>query len=237
MKLAISGTYSSGKTVTSYALSHLVDIPRSRARTMRELLPEALPGRTLEQCTAAELIQLIVCRHSERAVQESHLGDTFVSDGTSLQEWIYGSVRVIVGINPNDSIHLQEMGAVERTSEMVFFEAVMEQLGHALKRHVKRTYDAFVHLPNELALAADGHRPVNDRFRCMADEQIKLTAAELGIPLHVVGGTIPERLDRIVRIFGLAPVMSTDEAIARAHEEYQAVDMTIESDRASVLVR
>jgi len=204
---------------------------------MRELLPETVPGKTLEQCTAAELIALIVCRHGERAVQESHLGDTFVSDGTSLQEWIYGSVRVIVGINPNDSVHLLEMETVERTSEMVFFEAVMEQLGHLFKRHVKKTYDAFVHLPNELALSADGHRPVNDRFRNMADEQIKRTAVELGIPLHVVGGTIPERLNRIVEIFGLTPVMSTDEAIARAHEEYQAIDMTTEFDRASVLVR
>lgn len=237
MKLAISGTYSSGKTVTSYALSYLVDIPRSRARTMRELLPEAVPGKTLEQCTAAELIQLIVCRHSERAVQESHLGGTFVSDGTSLQEWIYGSVRVVVGINPNDSVHLREMDAVDRTAEMVFFESVMEQLGQAVKRHVKKSYDAFVHLPNELALAADGHRPVNDRFRSMADEQIKLTVSELRMPLHVVGGTLPERLDRIVELFRLKPVMSTADAIARAQDEYSAVDMTIESDRASVLAR
>ncbi|MGP4113743.1 AAA family ATPase [Streptomyces sp. 4N509B] len=232
MKLAISGTYSSGKTLTSYALSHYVDIPRTRARTMRELLPVAVPGKTLEECTAAELIQLIVRRHTERLVQESHLSTGFVSDGSSLQEWIYGSVRVVVGINPNDSVHLGALETVERTPQMVFFEQVMEQLGVAVKHHVKETYDAFVHLPNELELAKDGHRPVNERFRSMADEAIAATIDELDIPRHVIGGTLSERLDGIVDTFGLTPVTDVRTAIERAQREYAAIDMTIESDRA-----
>jgi len=172
VKLAISGTYSSGKTLTSYALAHYVDIPRTRARTMRELLPIAVPGKTLEECTGAELIQLIVRRHVERCVHESHLTKGFVSDGSSLQEWLYGAVRVIVGINPNDSVHLSDVETVTRTPEMEFFDAVMSQLGSAIKDHVRETYDAFVHLPNELELAKDGHRPVNERFRRLADEGI-----------------------------------------------------------------
>ncbi len=232
MKLAISGTYSSGKTLTSYALAHYVGIPRTRARTMRELLPIAVPGKTLEECTAAELIQLIVRRHVERVVQESHLPNGFVSDGSSLQEWIYGSVRVVVGINPNDSVHLTELETVDRTTEMEFFEQVMAQLGVAVKDHVKSTYDAFVHLPNELELAKDGHRPVNERFRSMADESIAATIDELAIPRHVVGGSLSERLNGIVDIFDLTPVIDVRTAIERAQEEYRAVDMTIESDRA-----
>lgn len=232
MKLAISGTYSSGKTLTSYALSHYVDIPRTRARTMRELLPFAVPGKTLEQCNGSELIQLIVRRHVERCVHESHLTKGFVSDGSSLQEWLYGSVRVIVGINPNDSVHLSDVETVERTPAMAFFADVMDELGKAIKDHVKDTYDAFVHLPNELELAKDGHRPVNERFRRLADEGIASAIDELGIPRHVVGGTLPERLNRIVDIFGFAPVIAVEEAIERAQEEYRSVDMTIESDRA-----
>lgn len=232
MKLAISGTYSSGKTLTSYALSHYVGIPRTRARTMRELLPFAVPGKTLEQCDGAELVQLIVRRHVERVVHESHLTDGFVSDGSSLQEWLYGSVRVVVGINPNQSTHLGELDAVPRTQEIEFFEQVMDQLGVAIKEHVGHTYDAFVHLPNELELAKDGHRPVNERFRALADEGIAKAIDELGIPRHVVGGTLSERLDRIVAIFGLTPLVDVRTAIERAQEEYAAVDMTIESDRA-----
>ncbi|HJP72884.1 MAG TPA: hypothetical protein VJ914_01370 [Pseudonocardiaceae bacterium] len=232
MKLAISGTYSSGKTLTSYALSHLTGIPRTRARTMRELLPFAVPGKTLEECSAAELVQLIVRRHVERCVHESHLTEGFISDGSSLQEWIYGSVRVIVGINPNASIGLGDLESVERTTELKFFEEVMTQLGVAIKEHVQLTYEAFVHLPNELTLAKDGHRPVNERFRSMADESIAHEIDALGIPRHVIGGSLPERLTKIVETFGFSTLMSVDEAIARAQEEYSAVDMTIESDRA-----
>ncbi|MEU4445693.1 AAA family ATPase [Actinosynnema sp. NPDC050801] len=232
MKLAISGTYSSGKTLTSYALSHYIGVPRTRARTMRELLPFAVPGKTLEQCNGAELIQLIVRRHVERVVHESHLTNGFISDGSSLQEWLYGSVRVIVGINPNESVHLDDTQTVEKTPEMLFFEQVMDQLGVAIKQHVRDTYDAFVHLPNELELAKDGHRPVNERFRTLADQGIAAAIDELGIPRHVVGGTLTERLDRIVEIFGFSTVTDVDTAIERAQEEYRAVDMTIESDRA-----
>ncbi|GAB2974518.1 AAA family ATPase [Saccharothrix stipae] len=232
MKLAISGTYSSGKTLTSYALSHYIGVPRTRARTMRELLPFAVPGKTLEQCNGAELIQLIVRRHVERVVHESHLTDGFISDGSSLQEWLYGSVRVIVGINPNESVHLDDTQTVEKTPEMLFFEQVMDQLGVAIKQHVRDTYDAFVHLPNELELAKDGHRPVNERFRTLADQGIAAAIDELGIPRHVVGGTLTERLDRIVEIFGFSTVTDVNTAIERAQEEYRAVDMTIESDRA-----
>jgi hypothetical protein len=202
---------------------------------MRELLPDAVPGKTLEQCTAAELIQLIVRRHVERVVHESHLADRFVSDGSSLQEWIYGSVRVVVGINPNDSIHLSDLDTVEKTDDMRFYEGVMEQLGVAIKAHVKNTYEAFVHLPNELSLAKDGHRPVNERFRSMADESIAATIDELGIPRYGVSGTLPERLRKIVEIFELTPVMDVGTSIELAQREYRAVDMTIESDRAWVV--
>jgi len=202
---------------------------------MRELLPLAVPGKTLEQCNAAELVQLIVRRHVERVVQESHLVDGFVSDGSSLQEWIYGSVRVIVGINPNDSVHLGDLERVEKTPEMRFFEQVMQQLGVAVKEYVRSTYDAFVHLPNELALASDGHRPVNERFRSLADAAIAAAIDELGIPRFVVGGTLSERLCRIVEIFGLAPVTDVGIAIDKARDEYRAVDMTIEADRAWVV--
>jgi len=132
MRLAISGTYSSGKTFTTIALAHLTGIPRSAAKTMRELLPISVPGKTLEECSAAEILMLITRRNTERAVNESHLGDTFISDGSSLHEWVYGTVRVLVGINPNDSIDLD---SVERTDAIRFFEEVIDALGVPAKQH------------------------------------------------------------------------------------------------------
>jgi hypothetical protein len=231
MRLGISGTYSSGKTITAIAVSHYTGMPRTRAKTMREILPDAAPGKTLEECTAAELLQMIVVRHTDRAVHESRLWDGFVSDGSSLQEWIYGTVRVTVGMNPNESVHLGDGESVPRTPEIAHFEEVIGRLGLAMKQHVKRTFDAFVHLRNELPLAEDGHRPVNERFRSMSDEMLLRTLDELEVPYHVIGGSLPDRLERISDLFGLEPAMTTGEAIALAEHEYAQLDVRPESER------
>ena len=39
MRVAISGTYSTGKTTIALALSYVTGVPFSFARTMREILP------------------------------------------------------------------------------------------------------------------------------------------------------------------------------------------------------
>lgn len=233
MKLGISGTYSSGKTLTSIALSHYTGIPRTLARTMREILPEAAPGKTLEECTAPELIQMIVVRHTERVAHERELDRSgFISDGSSLQEWIYGSIRVRVGINPNLSVSLGAAD-VPRTPELEFFESVMERLGASFKLHVQRSFDTFVHLRNELPLTADGHRPVNERFRTMADETLLRVLDELGIPVCTIGGPLAQRLEAIAETLELRPVMTTRQAIARASADYRSLDTRGEAERSA----
>ena len=100
MRLSISGTYSAGKTFTTMALAHYTGIPRSPARTIREIMPDAVPGKALTEVTPAEYIQLAVRRHVGRAVSEALLGDNFVADGSSLQEWTYAAARVEFGMDP-----------------------------------------------------------------------------------------------------------------------------------------
>ncbi|MFI9503728.1 AAA family ATPase [Nocardia sp. NPDC052566] len=228
MRIAISGTYSVGKTLTTMAVSHLLGLPRSAASTMRELLPISVPGKTLEECTAAEIIMLITRRNQGRAVNESHLPAGFVSDGSSLHEWCYGTVRVLVGINPNDSVNLE---TIEMTEELGFYAEVMQQIGVPAAQHAKASYDVFVHLPIEFPLVADGHRPVNERFRSLADELLLTTLNDLEIPYHIVGGSVPERLRKIVDLFDIEPVMSIEEAIRRADEDYAQLDTRSETDR------
>ena len=74
MRLGITGTYSSGKTLTSLLVSHLLAMSRTQARTMREILPAAAPGKTLEEVTSTELIRMIVERHTERVLQVPEAG-------------------------------------------------------------------------------------------------------------------------------------------------------------------
>src|ERR1700759_2066914 len=96
-RIAVSGTYSTGKTTTTEALSRWTGVPRTHARSMREILPEAIPGQALEECGPAELFQLGLLRFTERAVRESAMPGSYVSDGSSLHEWIYGQARMRVG--------------------------------------------------------------------------------------------------------------------------------------------
>ncbi|WP_454703374.1 hypothetical protein [Agrobacterium leguminum] len=56
--------------------------------------------------------------------------------------------------------HLALDKSVEKTDELSYFEGVMIELGKLFKRHVRASFDGFIHLRNELPLAKDGHRPV-----------------------------------------------------------------------------
>jgi hypothetical protein len=228
MRLAVSGTYSTGKTITTMALAHYTGITRSAAKTMRELLPISVPGKTLEQCTGSEILMLITRRNTERAVNESHLGDSFISDGSSIHEWIYGTVRVIVGVNPTANTTMEN---VERTDEIRYFEDVIDKLGVPAKQHALANYDAFVRLPIEFPMVADGHRPVNERFRLLADEMIQAEVDKLGIPTFTAGGTVEERLVSITGHYNLPTVISIEEAVSRAKADYDLIDTRSELER------
>lgn len=230
MRLAISGTYSSGKTTTTLALSYLTGIPRTHAKTMREILPEALPGKRLEDCTMPELFQLAIRRYSERAVHENQLKDNYISDGSSLHEWVYGKGRLAVGINPNDSTAAQSLDA----SVKKIYSEFIENLGCVVKQHAKKNYDEFIHLPVEFPLTADGHRPVSERFRNMSDKLLIDTLDELQIKYHIVSGTIEERLKKITEIYNLKPVIDIDKAIKLAIDETSAMQKEIETYNSAI---
>lgn len=231
MKISISGTYSAGKTSTVMALAHYTGVPRVLARTIREILPEAVPGKRLSEVSPPEFLQLMLRRHAGRVGAEAALGDHFISDGSSLQEWLYGAARVEHGMNPNATAD-NEGGLTQASSEeMRFFAAVVDQYGTALKAHVKSTYDAYVHLRHELPIAADGHRPMNDRFRATIDRMLLETLDELEIPYHVVSGTRPERLKRIASLFDLTPVMTPEAAVELAAADYGRQDFRMETER------
>lgn len=210
MKIAISGTYSSGKTTTTLALSLLTGIPSTQAKTMREILPHALPGKTLEEATGPELIQLGIRRLLERAVAESKL-DRFISDGSSLHEWVYGMARTRYGLYPGKSEYVGKQGNE-------FFRDVMINFGNVSKDHAIKSYDSFIHLPIEFPLKEDGHRLVSEEFRAYSNELLINTLIELKIPFHVVGGSIAERLNTIIELYSLKTYMTVEEAILKSTE-------------------
>lgn len=238
LRIAVSGTYSTGKTTTTEALSLWTGIPRTHAKTMREILPEALPGKALEDCTHPELLLLGILRFTERAVREHTMQGAFISDGSSLHEWVYGRARLTVGVNPSDGPIARTLKLALMLPQRRIIREVYDAFGAAVKRHAKQTYDEFIHLPIEFPLVKDGHRPVSERFRSLSDELLRNALDELGIKYHVVGGSIEARLRQIAEIYGLRPQMPLEQAVAEAVANVRALHAAIETDaQAAALAR
>ncbi|RMI45186.1 AAA family ATPase [Streptomyces triticirhizae] len=219
IRLAVSGTYSTGKTTTTEAISIATGIPRTHALTARDILHELLPGRRLDQLSASELMVIGFRRmeeriHHEAAAMESH--GSFVADGSVIHEWVYGHVRMRVGINPQANRASRIAREIAGIPFKPMIRQTMDAWGTVVRNRARNHYDAFVHLPVETHITQDGHRPVSEEFRKLGDRLLLETVADIGIPHHVVRGTVEERVGRIAEIFDLPLVMPLDEAVKLA---------------------
>lgn len=231
LHLAISGTYSSGKSTTTEALSIATGIPRTHAMTSREILMDLVPGKQVQELSASELTMLGLRRLEERIHHEAGAGP-FISDGSVIHEWIYGEARMRVGINPGAGLLTKAAKNIAGLPVKRFYRQYMDAYGAVTKARAKRIYDAYVHLPVEFAMKADGHRPVSEKFRKLSDDLLIETLEELQIPYHVVGGSVRERVAKIIDIFDLPLVMPLDEAIDQAGVRVrQAIEVLEKDDR------
>ena len=215
MKIAVCGTYSSGKTTTSLALSYLTGIEMTHALTMREILPKLFPGKKLEQCKPNEVIELVFQRMIDRVANEIKCSHSFISDGASIQEWAYCKPRVLYGMNPAES----QIQDPEILAGLETFGKTVDAYGKMAKQYAKKHYDVFVHLPVEFPFVSDGHRPVSEGFRNCCDQLLRQAYSELGIPCIEVHGDIEQRLRDITQNLNISCVMDVRQAISQAKKE------------------
>jgi hypothetical protein len=218
LRIAISGTYSTGKTTTTEALSIATGIPRTDALTARQITLDLFPGKRFQDLTASNLLALGLRRLEERIQSEAVQQSGYISDGSVLHEWIYGQARLRVGINPGAPPLTRARTGISGIPAKPFLRQYLSAYGHVVKARARQQYDAFVHLPLESTMDPDGHRPVSEKYRRVSDEMLRAAPAELGITCHVVGGSVRDRLARIIDIFGLPVEVDVDEAIALAGE-------------------
>lgn len=219
MRVAISGTYSTGKTTIALALSYVTGIPFSFAHTMREILPKSMPNKRLEECGGHELIELGVRRLENRIVNELPLGFNFISDGCSLNEWVYGAARIKAGLNPSEKNYLIYLKKLFERKKWKIFSDSVAAFGEIARKHAKSNYDIVIHLPIEFPMVLDGHRPVSERFRRLSDKMLLNTYDELNLDYRVIHGTIGERIEKILTVVQINPVMDIHKAIEKAKKD------------------
>lgn len=229
LRLAISGTYSTGKSTTTEALSIATGLPRTHAMTSREILIDLVPGKTVMELSAMELVKLGLRRFEERVHNESGPGP-FISDGGVFHEWVYFEARMRVGINPGSPWWVSGIKKVTGLPVKRFYQRYTDALGDITRSRAKRIYDAYVHLPVEFDMHPDGHRPVSEKFRRLSDDLLIEALEEMRIPYHVVGGPVRERLERIIDLFDLPTAVPLDKAIEDAEQRVRAATDVLESD-------
>lgn len=216
LRLAISGTYGVGKTTTAEAVAIATGIPRTHALTSREILADLVPGKTVQELTAMELVLLGLRRLEERIHNEAAIHGSFISDGSVIHEWVYGEARMRVGINPGAGMLLRATKTMLGLPSRRFYQRYMNNYGTIVKNRAKRLYDAYIHLPVEFDMREDGHRPVSEPFRLLSDQLLTDTLDELDIPYQIVGGSVEERVEQILTLHHLPQAVPVDEAIEEA---------------------
>lgn len=233
--IAISGSYGSGKTTIAEALSIATGIPRTSALTAREIVVDLLPHKRFAELSAPELFMLALRRFQERVQGESQLPGARISDGSVLHEWVYGQARMQVGINPGAPLLHRATKRVVGVTAKPYFQRYLDAFGLVAKERAKHAYDVFIHLPVEFEMRADGHRPVSEQYRHVADQLLISVLDELEIPYHVVGGSVSERLTQIVDLLHLDVAVAVTEAVAIAHQRIElSREMTAERHLAGL---
>lgn len=230
-KIVISGTYCTGKTTLSIALSRATHIPVTHALTMREILPQLYPHKTLRQCSYTELLTLGFKRLEERIRNESLLPHGFISDGCPLQEWLYGSTRMITGAYPDEYPWLIKFRNFLRGQQYSDFKKLLQGFEGIAKAYTQVSYDLFFHLPVEFPFVADGHRPTSERFRQISEDRLLLTYKEMGLHPYIISGNLSDRLEQILAILKLPLLHPVDECIAYAHQVRQSKFDSIKLER------
>lgn len=92
-KIAVAGSYGTGKTMTSLALSRILDLPRAHVENIDSLYFKIYgKNKNPKEYSTAELLSLGLARFHSRIKQEDPGG--FISDGSVFNEIAYGEARI-----------------------------------------------------------------------------------------------------------------------------------------------
>lgn len=193
MKIAIVGAHGVGKTTLTKALEARTPLVAPVPTPMHNPLPGTV--KSLQDCSNEEVLRLSQRRYTERIVQEQSSGDV-ISDGSVLHEWVYASTRLALGIYPDDNSEPSTSPVVQTQLNLV------EDFTEEALAYFEQAYDHVFFIPVEFALPRDG-APISDRFQLEAGQQLFELLSLTSKPVHVLTGSLEERLAVALDVLGL----------------------------------
>jgi len=177
MKVAITGTHSTGKTTLARRCAASIGVPFVQGDRIAQIMDRYFPGKHLEDLTSADFWFLEKKGLRERISAESR-HEQFVSDGCTLNSIAYA---------------LAECGEeIRKRHDFSEFKRI------ALSN--TKTYSHIIYLPPEITLEDDGLRPRSQTFRQKVDEII----CDLlqGFKFFTVNGSVKQRVEQVRKIVG-----------------------------------
>lgn len=175
LRIAIVGSFSTGKTTLAEALARRLELP---------LLPEAARevaalGFKLDKEATPEIEALIFLKHYNNELAT----DEFVVDRSMLDIMAYA--RWILDNRP-------------RTKEM----AIWEECERLAERRLRTAYTHLYYLPIEFPIVLDGLRPDDPDFQKEIDDRVRGLLDGHSLVHETITGSVEERLDKILRSLG-----------------------------------
>lgn len=174
-KIAIVGSFSTGKTTTAQILARRLDLP---------LLPEVARevvelGFKLDKDATPETETLIFLKQlNNELATEEFVGDRSLIDVMAYAGWV--------------------LDHQERTREMYLWDECVK----LAERRLRTSYSHVFYLPIEFPIVLDGLRPDDPEFQKDIDKRVLRLLDSHGIVYETITGSVEERLEKIVRALG-----------------------------------
>lgn len=172
-KIAIVGSFSTGKTTTAEILARKLDLP---------LLPEVARevvelGFKLDKDASPETETLIFMRQFNNEIStEEFVGDRSMIDVMAYAGWV--------------------LDHRERTKEFYLWDECVR----LAERTLRTAYSHVFYLPIEFPIVLDGLRPDDPEFQKDIDERIIRLLRSHDIEYETITGGIEERIEKIEKV-------------------------------------
>jgi deoxyadenosine/deoxycytidine kinase len=172
-RIAIVGSFSTGKTTTAEILARKLDLP---------LLPEVARevvelGFKLDKDASPETETLIFLRQYNNEIStEEFVGDRSMIDVMAYAGWVLDNR--------------------ERTKEFYLWDECVR----LAERTLRTAYTHVFYLPIEFPIVLDGLRPDDPEFQKDIDERLLGLLRSHGIDYETITGSIEERIEKIEKL-------------------------------------